>query len=93
MILASWGPLGKGIGALLGHLGGLLGRREAVLGLLGRSFGDSRVLGPYLGHLGALLARLGALLAPKNPREQSQDGPVKPRRTQEPLGNLGSLNP
>ena len=79
MILASWGPLGKRLGAVLGRLGGLLGRLEAVLGVLGRSFGDLRVLGPSWGHLGALLARLGAFLAPKNPREQSRDGPVKPK--------------
>ena len=44
MRLVSWGPLGKGLGALLGRLGGLLGRLEAVLGVLGRSFGDSKVL-------------------------------------------------
>ena len=72
MILASWGPLGKGLGALLGRLGGFLGRLEAVLDVLGRSFGDSRVLGPSWGPLGALLARLGALLAPKKSCENAQ---------------------
>ena len=91
MVLASWGPLGKSLGALLGRLGGLLGLLGAVLGVLGRSFGDSRVLGPSWGHLGALLARLGALLAPKNPREQSQDGPVKPSKTQENPGAAGKF--
>ena len=65
MVVASWGPLGKGLGALLGRRGALLGGLEAVLGVLGRSFGESRVLGPSWGPLGALLARLGALLAPK----------------------------
>ena len=75
MILASWGPLGKGLGALLGRLGGLLGRLEAVLGVLGRSFGDSRVLGPSWGPLGALLARLGALLAPNKSREKTREAP------------------
>ena len=69
MILASWGPLGKGLGAVLGRLGGLLGRLEAVLGVLGRSFGDGwdfqfvvPLLGPSWGRLGALLGRLGRLL-------------------------------
>ena len=75
MILASWGPLGKGLGALLGRLGGLLGRLEAVLGVLGRSFGDSRVLGPSWGPLGALLARLGALLGPKKSRDKMRQSP------------------
>ena len=64
MILASWGPLGNGLGALLGRLGGLLGRLEAVLGVLGRSFGDSRVLGSSWKPPGALLARLEAVLGP-----------------------------
>ena len=73
MILASWGPLGKNLGARLGCLGGLLGRLEAVLGVLGRSFGDSRVLGPSWGPLGALLARLGALLALENPRGDARE--------------------
>ena len=84
MILASWGPLGKGLGALLGPLGGVLGRLEAVLGVLGRSFGDSRVLGPSWVPLGALLACLGALLGPKKscgevraaPRDLRIWGPV-----------------
>ena len=75
MILASWGPLGKGLGALLGRLGGLLGRLEAVLGVLGRSFGDSRVLGSSWGPPGALLARLEAVLAPKKSCEKLRQGP------------------
>ena len=74
MILASWGPLGKGLGALLGRLGGLLGRLEAVLGVLGRSFGDSRVLGSSWGPLGALLAR-----PPKKSCEKPQGVRDKPR--------------
>ena len=73
MILASWGPLGKGLGAVLGRLGGLLGRLEAVLGVLGRSFGDSRPLGPSWGPLGALLARLGALLGPNKSRGEQRE--------------------
>ena len=79
MILASWGPLGKGLGALLGRLGGLLGRLEAVLGVLGRSFGDSRVLGPSWGPPGALLARLEAVLAPKKSCNNAQGVRGKPR--------------
>ena len=72
MILTSWGAFGKGLGALLGRLGGLLGRLEAVLGVLGRSFGDSRVLGPSWGPPGALLARLEAALAPKKSRDKTR---------------------
>ena len=75
MILASWGPFGKGLGALLGRLGGILGRLEAVLGVLGRSFGDSRVLGPSWGRPGALLARLEAVLGQKNPCEKQLGAP------------------
>ena len=75
MILASWGPLGKGLGALWGRLGGLLGRLEAVLDMLGRSFGDSRVLGPSWGPPGALLAHLEAVLAPKKSCEKLRQGP------------------
>ena len=30
MSFASWAPLGKGLGALLGRFGGLLGRLEAI---------------------------------------------------------------
>ena len=76
MILASWGPLGKGLGAVLGRLGGLLGRLEAVLGVLGRSFGDSRVLGPSWGPPGVLLARLEAVLAPKKSCEKTPGAPI-----------------
>ena len=79
MIFASWGSLGKGLGALLGRLGGLLGRLEAVPGVLGRSLGDSRVLGPSWGLLGALLARLGALLAPKKSCGGMRGSPGAPR--------------
>ena len=75
MILASWGPLGKGLGALWGRLGGLLGRLETVLGVLGRSFGDSRVLGPSWGPPGVLLARLEAVLAPKKSCEKTPGAP------------------
>ena len=85
MILASWGPLGNGLGALLGRLGGLLGRLEAVLGVLGRSFGDSRVLGPSWGSLWALLARLGALLGPKKSRDKM---PGTPGGTRQAPGDL-----
>ena len=88
MILASWGPFGKGLGALLGRLGGLLGRLEAVLGVLGRSFGDSRVLGPSWGPLGALLARLGALLAPKKSREKPRWSPGCTREAPRDFGIL-----
>ena len=73
MIVASWGPLGKGLGALLGRL-------EAVLGVLGRSFGDSRVLGPSLGPLGALLARLGAILGSKKSCDKMRGTPGEPRQ-------------
>ena len=63
MILASWGPYGKGLGALLGRLGGPLGRLEDVLGVLGRSFGGSRlswtVLGASWSPLGPSWGRLG----------------------------------
>ena len=38
MIFASWGPLGRPLGGLLGRLGGLLGRLEAILSVLERSF-------------------------------------------------------
>ena len=79
MILASWGPLGKSLGALLGRLGCLLGRLEAVLGVLGRSFGDSRVLGPSWEPPGALLARLGAVLGPKKSRDKTREAPVNLR--------------
>ena len=37
MIFASWGPLGRPLGGLLGRLGGLLGRLGAILGVLERS--------------------------------------------------------
>ena len=75
MILAFWCPLGKDLGALLGRLGGLLGRLGAILSVLGRSFGDSRVLGPSWGPLGAILARLGAILTPKKSREKTRQAP------------------
>ena len=75
MILTCWGAFGKGLGALLGRLGGLLGRLEAVLGVLGRSFGDSRVLGTSWEPLGVLLARLGAVLGPKKSRDKTTRSP------------------
>ena len=85
MILASWGPLGKGLGAVLGRLGGLLGRLEAVLGVLGRSFGDGwdfqfvvPLLGPSWGRLGALLGGLGALLGASGAVLGWSRGPLGP---------------
>ena len=91
MILAFWGPLGKGLGALLGRLGGLLGRLEAALGVLGRSFGDSRVLGPSWGPLGALLAHLGALLALKKSREKPRRSPGGTRQAPRDFGILAQV--
>ena len=70
MILASWGPHGKSLGALLGRLGGLLGSLEplgASRGPLGAEGWDFQfvfpLLGPSWGRLGALLGRLEALLS------------------------------
>ena len=91
MILTSWGAFGKGLGALLGRLGGLLGRLEAVLGVLGRSFGDSRVLGPSWGPPGALLARLEAVLAPKNPCDTTRGSPGGTRQAPVNFGILGPV--
>ena len=69
MILASWGPQGKSLGALLGRLGGLLGSLEplgASRGPLGAEGSDFQfvfpLLGPCWGRLEALLGGLGALL-------------------------------
>ena len=45
-MLASWGPLGRALGGLLGRLGGLLGRLEAILARLGG------ILGPLGGLAG-----------------------------------------
>ena len=67
MILASWGPQGKGLGALLGRLGGLLGSLEplgASRGLLGAEGLDFQfplglLLGPSWGPLGPSWAPLG----------------------------------
>ena len=50
MSFTSWGPLGKHLGGLWGCLGGLLARLEAILGVLGRCFGD---LGPPASNLKA----------------------------------------
>ena len=44
MSVASWGPLRRPLGGLLGRLGGLLGRLRAILGVLERSFVGS---GPF----------------------------------------------
>ena len=38
MSVASWGPLRRPLGGLLGRLGGLLGRLRAILGVVERSF-------------------------------------------------------
>ena len=90
MILASWGPHGKGLGALLGRLGGLLGRLEAVLGVLGRSFGDSRlsmtVLGASWGPLGLCWGRLGLAKVTREAATKPRGHAGSPGR----LVNLGS---
>ena len=57
MILASWGPLWRPLGGLLGRLGGLFGRLGALVGRLGGLLGP---LGRFLGRLGGLMGRLGA---------------------------------
>ena len=93
MTLASWGPLGKGLGALLGRLGGFLGSLEAVLGVLVRSFGDSRPLGPSWGPLGALLAPLGTVLGSKKSRGEQRGAPGNPRQSQAIPGNLARWGP
>ena len=88
MILASWGPLGKGLGALWGRLGGLLGSLETVLGVLGRSFGDSRlswtVLGASRGSLGPSWGRLG-------PEKVTREAAAKPRGHAGSPGRLVNL--
>ena len=96
MIFASWGPLGRPLGGLLGRLGGLLGRLGAILGVLERSLG---VLGPSGGTvasprvpLEALLARLGALLGPKKSRDKLRGAPEGLRQAQEKSGR-GAPNP
>ena len=45
-ILASWGPFRKPLGGLLGCIGGLLGRRQVIVGVLGRLVGDFGPFGP-----------------------------------------------
>ena len=70
MILASWSPLGRPLGALFGPLGGLLGRLGAILGVLERSWA---VLEASWALLGALLARLGALWPLEKSCEDAQE--------------------
>ena len=96
MNFASWGPLGRPLGGLLGRLGGLLGRLGAILGVLDRSLG---VLGPSGGTvasprvpLEALLARLRAPVAPKKSRDNARGSPGEPPGTPGDL-RRGAPNP
>ena len=66
----SWGHLGHGgpLGAILKHLGAVLGlsrrRLGASLGLIGPSWGHlGAILEPSWGHLGPSWDHLGAILA------------------------------
>eukprot|EP00959_Pyramimonas_sp_CCMP1952_P378975 7938365-Pyramimonas_sp.AAC.1 len=56
MSLASRRPLGKAVGGLLGRLGRSFDRQDAILGVLDRTFSDSRpswaILGASRGTLG-----------------------------------------
>ena len=67
MIFASWGPLGRPLGGLLGRLGGLLGRLGAILGVLERSFVGS---GPFSIVWTAPRGGLGPFLAPRGREER-----------------------
>ena len=63
MTLASGDPLGRPLGALLGHLGGLFGRLEAILGRLGALLGRLGLLRPSSEPPGAVFEASWALLA------------------------------
>ena len=69
-MLASWGPVGGPLEALLARLQGLAGRLEAILDRRGVTLGR---LDALLDHLGALfepcLAVLGCFEAPEAPGE------------------------
>ena len=71
MIFASWSPLGRPLGGLLGRLGGLLGRLGAILGVLERSFVDS---GPSWIVWTASRGGLGPFWGPRE-REDRPEGP------------------
>ena len=63
-MLASWGPLGKPLGGLLGSLGGILGRLKGILGRLGTIF---RRFGPLLDRIGGLLGPSWPVVGPSAP--------------------------
>ena len=63
MILASWGPLGRPLGGLLGRLGSILGRLGAIVGRLGAILGRPGLLRLSSEPLGAILEASRAVLA------------------------------
>ena len=85
MIFASWGPLGAAPGALLGRLGGFLGRLAAILTVVERSIGDSNPSWPVLGASWGPLGPYRRPLAAKNSRGNTRHAPEAPGKS----GNLG----
>ena len=71
MSVASWGPLRRPLGGLLGRLGGLLGRLRAILGVFARSFVGS---GPLSIVWTASWGGLGLFWGPRG-REDRPGGP------------------
>ena len=90
MIFASWGPLGRPLGGLLGRLGGLLGRLGAILGVLERSFVGSEAFSivwtALPGGLGPFWGPRGRGDRPGGPRGKHSPRPGRP-------GNLGVWAP
>ena len=93
MSFASWGPLGRPLGGLLGRLGGLLGRLGIILGVQGRSFvGSGRswiVWTDSWGGLGPFRGARGREDRPGGPREKPRKRPGAPGSAQERPGIWG----
>ena len=93
MIFASWGPLGRPLGGLLGRLGGLLGRLGAILGVLERSFVGS---GPFPIVWTALRGGLGPFWSPRGREDRPggvRDEPRKRPEAPESARESGRLGP
>ena len=93
MSFASWGPLGRPLGGLLGRLGGLLGRLGIILGVQGRSFVGSGRSWIVWTDSGAALGRFGALVGERTVPEaharnpgSAQERPVAPKSARESGG-------
>ena len=91
-MFASWGLLGCPLRALLGRLGNILGRLEAIRSVLGRSWavsGPSWTVLVAWGALGTTLARLGAFW----PREKARDTTQEVCATPKEIQDVGLLAP